>query len=291
MDDTDGMNGMTGSPRRFAVFASLLGLSACLGLEPTAVTRLETKGDSFQAALHAEYAELAVKESTLYDWTSATIFARKAEASAEGQPVAPEMPEIWGIDPMARADLDVARERLVTLLEAGRKAAPGPAASAQAAYDCWLEEQEEGHQIRDIQACRERWEVAMAEVQTALQPALSPAAAPPEPLELEFEVFFPLNGTEPRLEDRLVMAEVVRVAGLVEPRRISISGHADRSGSPAYNERLSRMRAEAVASELVDLGLAPPQLEIAAFGEAVPAVPTADDRADARNRRVVIRLL
>lgn len=282
---------MRAFPRSAAAGAALLGLSACIELNPTSVTRLEPKGDPFAAALHAEYAELAVKESALYDWGSAGMFARKARESAAGRPVAAEMPEIWGIGPEDRADLEIARARMVELVEAGRAAAPRSAASAQAAYDCWVEEQGEGHRLQDIETCRERFEMAMAEVETLLQPAVLPAAGDAAQPEREFELFFPLNAARPKPEDRLVLAEVVRIAGLVAPLRVAVSGHADRAGDPAYNAWLSKARAEAVAEDLVGLGLDPRLVEVAAFGESVLAVPTPDGTAHDRNRRVVIRLL
>lgn len=274
---------------------SLVGLNACIGLEPTSVTQLEPKGDTFQKALHAEYAELAVKESQLYDFGDATTFAEKAQAAADGQEVQPEMPAIWGIDSFAAGELEAARAQMVTVFETtpARTAAPLQAAAAQAAYDCWLEEQQEGHQLEDITACRQRFEASMAEVQTALQPAVVPAAGrgDVEVVEREYEVFFPINSTRLSSDGESVVYRLADAARELGTTRITVAGHADRSGSRAYNERLSRQRAEAVAQELVRMGLPASMIHTAGFGEDQPAVMTSDGAAHQMNRRVVVRLL
>ena len=72
--------------------------------------------------------------------------------------------------------------------------------------------------------------------------------------------------------------------------RIEVSGHADRSGTPQYNQRLSERRAAAVAAELERRGIARSAMTIQAFGESRPLVPTADGVREPQNRRVEIVL-
>ncbi len=69
-----------------------------------------------------------------------------------------------------------------------------------------------------------------------------------------------------------------------------MAGHADRSGSDAYNLRLSQRRADAVAAELVRQGVNRNDIGIQAFGESRPLVPTADGVREPQNRRVEIVL-
>ena len=71
--------------------------------------------------------------------------------------------------------------------------------------------------------------------------------------------------------------------------RVAITGHADRSGSPAYNMRLSERRARLAAAELVGLGVPQDIMKIEWFGETQPRVPTADGVREAQNRRVEVR--
>ena len=69
---------------------------------------------------------------------------------------------------------------------------------------------------------------------------------------------------------------------------LSVSGHADRSGSDAYNDAISRRRAEAVAQLLIGQGASVSLIEVKSFGEREPRVPTPDGERNPQNRRVEI---
>ena len=69
-----------------------------------------------------------------------------------------------------------------------------------------------------------------------------------------------------------------------------MSGHADLTGSPAYNQRLSLRRANNVAAELVRQGVPQSAITIQAFGDTRPLVPTARGVREPQNRRVEIVL-
>ena len=85
-------------------------------------------------------------------------------------------------------------------------------------------------------------------------------------------------------------AEAATNAGRVGTTRIEIAGHADRSGTPQYNQALSERRAAAVAAELERRGIARSAMTVQAFGESRPLVPTADGVREPQNRRVEIVL-
>jgi outer membrane protein OmpA-like peptidoglycan-associated protein len=72
--------------------------------------------------------------------------------------------------------------------------------------------------------------------------------------------------------------------------RISVTGHADRTGPEAYNMALSLRRANAVGAALIAGGIAPDIITVAGRGESEPAVPTPDDVKERVNRRVEIFL-
>lgn len=65
--------------------------------------------------------------------------------------------------------------------------------------------------------------------------------------------------------------------------RLVVEGHADRRGAAAYNQALSRQRAEAVRDALVAAGVPVGKIAIVASGEAEPV-----SRVPAQNRRVRI---
>ena len=71
---------------------------------------------------------------------------------------------------------------------------------------------------------------------------------------------------------------------------VVVIGHTDRLGSPEYNDRLARQRAQMVASRLVSSGVPPDVIEIAARGEREPLIPTSDGVPEPRNRRVEIKV-
>jgi len=69
---------------------------------------------------------------------------------------------------------------------------------------------------------------------------------------------------------------------------LTVTGHTDRSGSDAYNDRLSVSRANAVAQMLSDMGLSSGQLDVSGRGESEPKVPTLDGERNPTNRRVEV---
>jgi outer membrane protein OmpA-like peptidoglycan-associated protein len=69
---------------------------------------------------------------------------------------------------------------------------------------------------------------------------------------------------------------------------LNLTGHADRSGSDAYNEALSLRRAAAVAAALSSTGVSSGAMTTSGKGETEPRVPTADGVREAQNRRVEI---
>jgi outer membrane protein OmpA-like peptidoglycan-associated protein len=85
-----------------------------------------------------------------------------------------------------------------------------------------------------------------------------------------------------------VVQEAATYASGGNATRVVVVGHADLSGSPAYNVRLSERRAKAVADALVGLGVNQGALQVDWKGESQPAVPTADGVKEPLNRRSTI---
>ncbi|MFN3448232.1 MAG: OmpA family protein [Roseococcus sp.] len=119
-------------------------------------------------------------------------------------------------------------------------------------------------------------------------PAPAPAAAPAP--ARTFLVFFDWDRADLTDRARQIIAEAANNARTVGSTRIEVSGHADRTGSAAYNQRLSVRRAEAVAAELVRRGIARNQITVQGFGFDRPLVPTAMGVREPQNRRVEIVL-
>jgi outer membrane protein OmpA-like peptidoglycan-associated protein len=71
---------------------------------------------------------------------------------------------------------------------------------------------------------------------------------------------------------------------------IVVIGYTDTLGSDASNDALSLRRAEFVRSELIRRGVKPENIQASGRGKRELAVPTADNVAEPRNRRVVIQV-
>jgi peptidoglycan-associated lipoprotein len=68
----------------------------------------------------------------------------------------------------------------------------------------------------------------------------------------------------------------------------TVAGHADRTASQRRNEQLAMKRAFKVRDDLVKAGIPIDRIEMDSYGETRPAVPTADEVPELRNRRVEV---
>ncbi len=71
---------------------------------------------------------------------------------------------------------------------------------------------------------------------------------------------------------------------------ITVKGYTDSRGSAAYNKKLSLMRAYAVRTKLIQLGVNPKKIKAEGYGEANPVASNATKQGRYLNRRVVIEL-
>ena len=115
------------------------------------------------------------------------------------------------------------------------------------------------------------------------------AAAAPAPART-YLVFFDWDRADLTDRARQIIADAATNSRSVSSTRIEVSGHADRTGTAVYNQRLSVRRAEAVAGELVRRGIARNEITVQGFGFDRPLVPTAMGVREPQNRRVEIVL-
>lgn len=124
------------------------------------------------------------------------------------------------------------------------------------------------------------------------RPAPVVAAAPAEraPAERRFLVFFDFDSAVIGGAGSQIVQDAADASRSVQVTRIDVTGHADRAGGAAYNQRLSRRRALAVQRELVTNGVPEKDIVIYARGEEDNLVPTRDGVREPQNRRVEIVL-
>lgn len=248
------------------------------------------QGSAFYKALHSEYVKQAKSEAKQSDNFQALKYADRALKAAKGGPQLPEEMKQRTLPKSKVGDLRGARMRLVAALDGtGREKAPTHAAHAQAMFDCWMEQQEENDQPKHIAACRAGFEDSLAKVLAALKMAPK-AEAMMKAEKAAFGVYFAFNSAKITAKGKAVIAEAIKWAKDKKARSITLSGHADRAGNSSYNQRLSQRRSQAVAKALARGGISASTIRSNASGETHPAVATADGKAEARNRRVEIKL-
>lgn len=274
-----------------------LAVAACAGPTPPRQTVASTGGSPFTQALAQEYRQYAQSEYLQLDWPDQAFFRDKAATASQGFPPSPE-------DPAARAvgtgiqlhpELDYGktqrseaiqeRQRLLTTL-AGDAPTRNPqvAARAQVAYDCWVEQLEEGWQKDDIDRCRTAYQAAMSQLE-----ARPVAQVPQVSAEMErYQVYFPFDSSQLTPSGQRVIAAAAQDIRRESPDQVAVVGHADRAGDDDYNRKLSAARAEAVKQVLVAQGIPADRIQTDARGERDPVVPTPDETRQPQNRRAVI---
>jgi outer membrane protein OmpA-like peptidoglycan-associated protein len=114
--------------------------------------------------------------------------------------------------------------------------------------------------------------------------ALQPARAQ------QWVVYF-VQGTQTLTPESLPLLDALKAALAANPAgEVIVTGHTDRVGSLADNDRLSVARADAVRALLVAAGVPGERITVGGRGEREPIVPTADEVDEPRNRRVEIKL-
>jgi outer membrane protein OmpA-like peptidoglycan-associated protein len=82
-------------------------------------------------------------------------------------------------------------------------------------------------------------------------------------------------------------ASLYQVLGHYDHSQVEVNAYTDATGSAEQNLALSQARAKAITAALARLGLTPSRLMANGFGAANPKVA---DPADARNRRIEIKI-
>lgn len=266
------------------------------------VSQMKPKEAGFKANLHKEYIDLAKAELDEGDLYDTGVFARRAEAAAQGKDVDPDM--LWDRHYTGKNfdTLSEERGRLVAALDGGgRDQQPMWAARAQAQFDCWAQELEENNQPADIQKCRIGYMEAMREMADAMKPMPKPmpkVAAKPKPEKkkamptkflMPFVVYFDFDSTTiSSMESVKTLTQAAKSAIKNKSTRVEVVGHTDTAGSADYNEKLAQARAKVVDDALVALGVNSLVIERHSTGEQDLEVQTGDNVRKDANRRVEI---
>ena len=109
-------------------------------------------------------------------------------------------------------------------------------------------------------------------------------------LTIRNEVLFEVDSTTLQPRAQSTLAELAHVFSEYPETKIAVEGHADSTGSDAYNLRLSERRAESGSRYLTTYGVSQSRIDAVGFGETVPRASNATAEGRQLNRRVEIRI-
>ena len=114
------------------------------------------------------------------------------------------------------------------------------------------------------------------------------AAPAPIPTAAEYLIYFEFDSTVMTPRGEQALNDSIDAA-LADPGTgIELVGHADRSGTEAYNLPLSQRRARVAVDRMTASGVDPSRISASWVGETMPLCPTPDGVRDQCNRVVVV---
>lgn len=123
-----------------------------------------------------------------------------------------------------------------------------------------------------------------AAVKRVLSRALAVEPAKPR----SYLIYFESGGSTITEDSAAALEAALTDAGATENARVLVLGHTDTVGGAAGNARIARRRADAMRNRLIEAGLAAEAVKARGMGENDLLVPTPDNTAEAKNRRVEI---
>ncbi|MBU3949821.1 MAG: OmpA family protein [Proteobacteria bacterium] len=123
-----------------------------------------------------------------------------------------------------------------------------------------------------------------AVTQSIFREALSAKPLAPQ----SFILYFEFDSNNLTAESNKLIEKIHQAARDRDSHDISVIGHTDRAGDHNYNLALSMQRASTIRGLLVEVGIKSEFIQISSHGEGNPLIPTADNVAEARNRRVEV---
>ena len=107
---------------------------------------------------------------------------------------------------------------------------------------------------------------------------------------LKSDVVFGPNSTQINDDSAVTLRGIANVIRYYDHTTVEVDGFSDTIGDPAKNMTLSQKRADSVLRALTSGGVNAKRVTAKGFGETRLKIPTGDNKAEPRNRRVEIRL-
>ncbi len=113
-----------------------------------------------------------------------------------------------------------------------------------------------------------------------------------EELPDRVNIRFPYNSVEKDYAEEVEQYLQRLAENLVQTgRRVRLTGHADNTGPPDYNEQLGLERAQAIRDVLIGYGVPADQIQVESKGETQPIASNDTPEGRHENRRVEIRVM
>lgn len=100
------------------------------------------------------------------------------------------------------------------------------------------------------------------------------------------DILFDVDSYQLKPETKRQLTDFAQTLNKYEDTDIRIEGHADATGSDAYNQKLSNRRAEAVSAFLKSQGIKSSRVDELGYGEAQPVADNTTEAGRSKNRRV-----
>ena len=131
----------------------------------------------------------------------------------------------------------------------------------------------------------------MAEAKAPAAPVAGPGAVAFAPITLQAETLFDFDKSVLRADGKKTLDDQVigKMKQYPQVEVVLVTGHADRIGKDAYNQKLSQRRADALKAYMVSQGINAKRIETAAKGESEPVVSCDDvkGKVSGKNKKLV----
>lgn len=260
---------------------SILALSACSMHAVKDVRNMEEPEpkNTYTSYQSHFYKEKALYEADqMYDWSDASLYAKKAQQAAHGDIVSPSTVFDRDIkDPMKQYAIEQ-RRRMVLLQWSGSSwKMPKETAEMQVNYDCWIEELEEGHQKEQIEACWKKFDELATKIEKRMMP-------------IQGIVLFENDSYSLKDESKEILSRMAKETILNQRNLVLLDARASQPGKFEYNKDLSQKRADSVKDYLIKEGIPQEWIYTSAYGEDMPFKMPDGHIPEKENRSVLLKL-
>ncbi|SOE21014.1 Outer membrane protein OmpA [Spirosomataceae bacterium TFI 002] len=110
-------------------------------------------------------------------------------------------------------------------------------------------------------------------------------------LTMDSGILFGFDSYQLSAKSKAELQKLANVLEKYEDTDILVAGHTDNVGSEAYNEKLSKQRAQSVSDLLSSYGVKSNRMVIRGYGENAPVVSNETESGQQKNRRVELAIV